>query len=123
MIDHKNILHISTRIAWEQAKIHGSYKAPSLDQQGFIHCSKPDQVLKVANSIYKDLPDLIILWIDPNKLSAEVIYEPGTEDSGELFPHIYGPINLDAILAVYDLVPGYDGVYKEIPGLGKYENE
>jgi uncharacterized protein (DUF952 family) len=123
MISQDNILHISTRIAWEQAKLHGSYKTPSLDQQGFIHCSKPDQVLNVANSFYKDVPDLIILWIDPDKLNAKVLYEPGIEDSGELFPHIYGPINLDAILAAYDLVPGYNGVYKEIPGRGKYENE
>lgn len=111
------ILHICTRHSWGEAQTRGDYRAPSMETKGFIHCSQPDQVLTVANHLYQETPDLVILWIDSQKVKNEIKYEPGGDNTLETFPHIYGPLNLDAVLAVYDFIPASDGVYKDVPGL------
>lgn len=85
------IVHIVERRDWEQAKSSGDYRANSLAAEGFIHCSSPDQVLRVANRFYRGVPDLLLLWIDAQRLSAPLRYETG---DGEMFPHIYGALNL-----------------------------
>ena len=104
------ILHITQREQWEQAKLVQSYRGDTLDE-GFIHCSTPLQVIKVANSFFANQKGLILLCIDSDKVRAEVKYE-GFE--GEHFPHIYGPLNLDAVFRVVDFEPGKDGNF-ELP--------
>lgn len=100
----------------------GNYRAPSLEIEGFIHCSRADQLLEVANSIYQGVPDLILLWIDPNKVNADIKFELGSEGSDQRYPHLYGPLNLDAVISTSDFAPGPDGVFKEIPEFVRFRN-
>jgi uncharacterized protein (DUF952 family) len=93
------------------AQSSGVYSADSLSNQGFIHCSKADQVLRVANSFYAGQSGLVILVIDPSRLKPGLRWEPGTDKSDELFPHIFGPLNLDAVINVLEFPPGPDGKF------------
>jgi len=113
------ILHICERINWENALKTGSYQPVSLQSEGFIHCSTPSQVLQVANSFYADRQDLLLLWIQLDDVQAEVRWEKpvspasqGFIDMLESFPHIYGPLNLDAVFDVVNFFPDNDGVFK-----------
>lgn len=106
------ILHITQRIQWEQAKYHHSYVADSLAREGFIHCSKVSQLIKVSQRFFYNQTGLVILVIDSNKVKPDIRYEAAEE--GELFPHIYGALNLDAVAQVVDFEPGVDG-YFDLP--------
>jgi len=112
----KNIFHITSRIAWLDAQKNGKYTAPSLDSEGFVHASTLSQVLPVAEKFYKGQSGLVLLVIDPTRLASDLKWEPpfdGAPPPGappaDLFPHVYGPINLDAIVQVLDFEPGADG--------------
>ncbi|MCU0491673.1 MAG: DUF952 domain-containing protein [Chloroflexaceae bacterium] len=110
------IIHITSRAAWQQAQTEGSYRADSLTSEGFIHCSTPQQVVRVANTIYRGQPGLVLLCIDPARLTALLRYEPPvqTDDplAAELFPHLYGPLNLDAVVQVLDFPAEEDGSFQ-----------
>jgi uncharacterized protein (DUF952 family) len=113
------IYHITSRAAWNNAQQRGDYRAESLETEGFIHCSAASQVLPVAEKYYKGQRDLILLVINPSLLSSDLKWEPPAEGApppgvpeGDLFPHIYGPINLDAVIKVFDLEADVDGKYK-----------
>jgi uncharacterized protein (DUF952 family) len=103
------ILHICGRHEWENAIFEGVYTPDSVKTEGFIHCSRPDQVLEAANLFFRDMPDLVLLCIDPGLLDSELRWDPVGNDS---FPHIYGPLNPDAVLGVEVLTPDQDGVYR-----------
>ncbi len=114
------ILHITTRSEWETAQTAGEYRAPSLDSEGFIHCSTAAQAVKVANAFYAGQDNLVLLCIKTEKLYAQVKWEdpahpdpdaPPPSDDGEKFPHIYGAVNLDAVVRVIDFPPGADGTF------------
>lgn len=109
------ILHITTRADWETAQALGEYRADSLETEGFIHCSTPEQVLGPANSFYHGQTDLVLLIIDPARLSAELVYED-SHQSGQAFPHIYGPLNFDAVTSAVPFPPLADGSF-ELPQL------
>ena len=104
------ILHIAYRAQWLRGRAKGAYRADSLAAQGFIHTSRPHQLLRVANAIFRGQRDLVLLYIDPHAVSAEIKYEapPG---SHEAFPHIYGPLNTDAVIKVVDFLPDDDGLF------------
>ncbi|BAY75616.1 hypothetical protein NIES25_20630 [Nostoc linckia NIES-25] len=106
------ILHITLRQQWEQAKKLGSYRVDSLDLEGFIHCSRSTQIVKVANRFFKNQKDLVLLFIDWEKVHAEIRDEEA--EIGELFPHIYGELNIDAVYRAIDFVAGEDGLF-ELP--------
>ena len=106
------IVHICRHADWLSASASSSYSASSLDSEGFIHCSKPEQVLKVANMFYGGIPDLCLLWIDPQKLESKLRWEAADNDQ---FPHLYGRLNADAVFAVSDFLPDADGVYRSLP--------
>ena len=76
------------------------YRAASLDSEGFIHCSFADQLDGVIARYYKDEKRLVILEIDTERLMARMIKEPST--NSEIYPHIYGPINRDAIVRTFE---------------------
>lgn len=106
------ILHISSRADWQSAQLAGNYEADSLSSQGFIHCSRPDQVLGVANSNdrFHGQDDLVLLCIDSDLVTAEIRHE-NLEGGDNLFPHIYGPLNLDAVTDILDFTRGDDGKF------------
>ena len=104
------ILHITQRDAWEAARQAGSYTAPSLAKQGFIHCSRPDQVTKVADFLFGGQQDLVLLCIDTDCLTAPLRFE-SPAGSENVFPHIYGPLNIDAVLEVLDFPPNEGGSF------------
>jgi uncharacterized protein (DUF952 family) len=96
------LVHLCQRSAWDQALAAGEYRAPSLEREGFIHCSRAQQIQRVALRFYGDLPGLILLWIDPERVRPEIRWE---EADGESFPHLYGPLNLDAVISYQDYDP------------------
>jgi len=106
-----NIYHITSRTAWAAAQTAGAYTVDSLASQGFIHCSKTDQIQRVANAFYQGQSALVILVIETDRLAAEVRWEPGTDKPDELFPHIYGVINLAAVTRSVDFPPNPDGTF------------
>ena len=107
------ILHITSRQAWVDVQAVGRYEATSLRSQGYIHCSKHDQVVDVANFLFRGQSDLVLLCIDSDEVRAEVRYE-NCEGGDKLFPHVYGPINLDSVTDVLPFNPDANGVF-ELP--------
>jgi len=93
------IYHITTKPEWEEAKKKGFYTAASLETEGFIHCSEEQQVKGVLERYYSGKKDLLRLVIDPEKLRSGLKYELAPSVN-ENFPHVYGPINLDAVVEV-----------------------
>jgi uncharacterized protein (DUF952 family) len=117
------IFHITTHMAWDEAKNSGEYRAASLLTEGFIHCSTLSQVVPVANLYYKGYDGLILLMIEPALLSSDLKWEapsggtppPGVPEpppgvpEGDQFPHVYGPINLDAVVSASDFIRDANG--------------
>lgn len=99
MSDNTIIYHITSTTLWELAKETGYYEAPSLADEGFIHCSQRHQVAGVLERYYQGVGDLILLVINTNLLQQEWKYELAPSVNEE-FPHIFGPINLDAVVAI-----------------------
>lgn len=99
------IYHITTPAAWKAAQQRGEYKPESLLTEGFIHCSTAEQVEPVANAFYREEAALLLLVIDPEKLTAPLQWDPPAHPAPESapvslhgeFPHIYGALNLDAV--------------------------
>ena len=105
------IYHLTTNEAWAAAQAAGEYEAPSLAEEGFIHCSKDvEQMLRVAERLYAGQTGLLALEVEVEKLESPLKVEPSR--SGELYPHIYGKLNLDAVLAERELVLGADGKHR-----------
>jgi len=90
------------------------YAPESLAEEGFIHCSTVEQILDTANRFYHNDPNLLVLVIDPNRLTAEVRWE-NLEGGRVLFPHIYGPLNREAVLKIVRLAPGAGGRFEQLP--------
>lgn len=103
------LLHITERKRALAAQQAGTYRADSLDTEGFIHCSTPAQVVWVANQFYRGQSGLVLLVIEVDRVQADVKYEP-VEGIGD-FPHIYGELNADAIVQVLDFPPNADGTF------------
>lgn len=91
------IYHITTKKEWENALENGFYEAKSLAIEGFIHCSTIDQVNGVLERYFKDATDIIKLTIDISKLTHKLVFELAPSIN-EVFPHIYGILNLDAVI-------------------------
>jgi uncharacterized protein (DUF952 family) len=97
------IYHVTTRDEWEAAEKKGVYTTPSLQEEGFIHCSaSAEQVEGVLQRYFSGKTGLVKLVIDTDKLESRFIYDwsPSTHDT---FPHIYGPLNLQAVTALEPL--------------------
>ncbi|MCG8404519.1 MAG: DUF952 domain-containing protein [Phycisphaerales bacterium] len=112
------ILHIISRDDWERARIGTDYRGDTLDTEGFIHCSTRDQIAKTANRFYPGRTDLLLLCIDPGRVTAEIRYEPA--ENHERFPHIYGPLNLEAVERTIAFEPDQDGLFSTPPQLGEF---
>lgn len=115
MLNDDEILHMALPEDWEAARAAGEYRVStrgrSLDEVGFIHGSRADQIETVANAFYPDLSELVLLHIEPDLLDADVRIEPGAPGGDELFPHVYGPIPTRAVVATTWWDRGDDGVW------------
>jgi uncharacterized protein (DUF952 family) len=106
------IYHIASEADWRKATEDGAYRISTrgrtLDEQGFIHADDAEQVAPVANLIYRSDDGLIVLVIDVDRLHPEARYDsvPGSDRP---FPHVYGPLNIDAVVATLPLDRGPDG--------------
>jgi uncharacterized protein (DUF952 family) len=96
------IYHVTNVVDWEKARQAGCFVVPSLEAEGFIHMSKAHQVAGVLDRYYKNQSDLLLLHVDEQKLTSELKYD-WSPSIQEEFPHIYGPINLDAVVTVEKL--------------------
>jgi uncharacterized protein (DUF952 family) len=109
------ILHITTESAWQAALRAGVYAPPSLATEGFIHCSTPAQTAETANLFFRGQPGLVLLCIDSSRLSSELKYESPTDAAARpragSFPHIYGMLELSAVVAVVPFPPDPDGSF------------
>jgi uncharacterized protein (DUF952 family) len=98
------IFHITLRSQWNSAV--DSYRDDTLATDGFIHCSELRQVVAVANRFYAGQSGLVLLCIEVDRLKPELRYEAA---DGDEFPHLYGALNLDAVLRVVDFEPSPAG--------------
>jgi uncharacterized protein (DUF952 family) len=103
------IWHILKRAEWEEALRQRTYAPPSLQTEGFVHCSTASQTIGTFERFFRGQKDLVLLGIDEYKLVPELRWEtpanPTDERAQEVFPHIYGPVNLDAVAEVSDFNP------------------
>ena len=96
------IYHVISAGEWQKALQQGFYEAGSLATEGFIHTSKAEQVEGVLNRYYKGQGNLLLLHIDEDKITSKLVYEFSVSVNEE-FPHIYGPLNVDAVIKVEEL--------------------
>ncbi len=94
------IIHIVEAKSWQKVQDQSQYFGDSYKSQGFIHCCLPEQVDFVINTWFPGREDLLLLEINSEKLLARLVFE-NLEGGEEKIPHIYGPINKDAIIAWY----------------------
>jgi uncharacterized protein (DUF952 family) len=109
----RRIFHLLQPDEW-----HGNdpaYRAPTLAVEGFAHCSNAEQVEPVANLFYPAVKELTALEIETDRLSSPVRDEDA--GTGELFPHVYGPIDRAAVVAVHPLTRAADGRWRFDPAL------
>ncbi len=111
------IYHFCPRADWDAARAAGVYTADSLATQGFIHFSPRDHVHVSATERARGRTDLVVLEVDEALLSRPAVWEEGDppHPDGKLFPHVYGPVPAEAVVAVHDLTPATDGSF---PPLG-----
>ncbi|GAA2119811.1 DUF952 domain-containing protein [Actinomadura alba] len=101
-----HIFHIAERADWDAARAAGgpyeiSTRGRTLREEGFIHCSRDEaQAGEVLRAFYAGVGDLVLLEIDTARLDVPVRHEPA---DGDVFPHIYGPLPLDAVIQVRPL--------------------
>ena len=121
------ILHLLSRDSWAEAQAQGQLVAPSVATEGFAHCSTEHQMVDVANKYYRGTSNMVLLNIDPAKLTSELKFEPPAHIDGSpalphepLFPHIYGPINLEAISEVVDFPCRSNGEFVAPPQLNTF---
>jgi uncharacterized protein (DUF952 family) len=99
------IYHVVLPEIWEKFKDEKFYEAESLQTENFIHCSFVEQLETVLQRYYKDAERVLILEIETEKLTSKFVNEPST--GGEIYPHIYGQINKDAIVGIEEKVLGF----------------
>jgi uncharacterized protein (DUF952 family) len=114
----KYIYNIASKKEYEEAVRTGFYITDSLSKEGFIHSSKKNQVEDTANRIFFGRTDLLILVVNTEKLKSELKYETSEsskfskEEEKNIFPHIFGPLNVDAVEQVYEIEPNEDGRFR-----------
>ncbi|TCZ79901.1 DUF952 domain-containing protein [Paenibacillus albiflavus] len=106
------IYHIIERDTWKVVRTSSSYSPSSIEQEGFIHCSTREQVIPVANSLYLGKHNLLLLGIMEELVQSKVVYED-LYNLNQLYPHIYGALNLDAVSNIYQLQIDADGRFMD----------
>jgi uncharacterized protein (DUF952 family) len=97
------VYHITTSAAWNAAQQNGFYDSPSLKEEGFIHCSQEHQIEGVLQRYFAGQTNLVKLVIDTDKLTSKFIFD-WSPSAADTFPHVYGVINVDAVIEVVAIV-------------------
>ena len=110
------ILHLTPAAYYHSLPAEAAYLPQDFERDGFIHCTaEPEVLLEVANAFYRQVPgEMLVLVIDPARVQAQVRFEAAVHPRGpddRLFPHIYGPLNRDAIVSVHPTQRADDGAY------------
>ncbi|MEP6849165.1 MAG: DUF952 domain-containing protein [Acidobacteriota bacterium] len=92
------VYHIVLPEYWRSLDVERDYVAESLTTESFVHCSYSGQLDDVLKRYYSNADEVLILTIDTDKLSSRLVEEPSTNN--EIYPHIYGPVNREAIVEV-----------------------
>lgn len=95
------IYHIVLPQVFERFKGRPSYQCDSLQTEGFIHCSYENQLPAVISRYYSNAEEILLLKIDTEKLRSKLVEEPST--NGEIYPHLYGRLNMNAIVSVEEI--------------------
>ncbi len=111
------IYHLTTLAQWDRVKDEAEYRADSLDREGFIHTSTAAQVEGSANRYYAGEPAIMVLKLNPSKINPPVKWEESSH-SPDPFPHIFGPLNLNAVSDVMPWHKGEDGRFHWPPTAG-----
>lgn len=104
------IYHIADRHQWERAQLTGYYVHPTLNTEGFIHCSTAKQVEATANLYFSNDEEILVLHIDPAGVDSEIKYEMASR--GELFPHVYGPVKIESVVKSKKIKRNADNRFK-----------
>ena len=101
--------HLVPSEVWEAQMFGSTYEPERFADEGFIHCTDTlDELVAVGNRYYCGDPRVfLVLAIDCEQVTARVVYE----DPGQIFPHIYGALNLDAVLSVQPVIRAKDGTF------------
>lgn len=110
----QSLYHITTKSEADTARTAGEYAPPTFDREGFIHCSYAGQIQGVANRYYQGRTNLVILKIDPAKLTCDVVDE-NLIGGSERFPHIYGRLPMAAVVDQIDYPCKQDGSFDPPP--------
>jgi uncharacterized protein (DUF952 family) len=103
------IYHVADKAIWLAAKQKGKYEPESLEIEGFIHCCTKELFPQVTNFYFKGRTDIVLLEIDEDKLAMPLVWD----DVGEhKFPHIYGPLEVFAVVQEADLRPNKQGLFE-----------
>jgi uncharacterized protein (DUF952 family) len=111
----KTILVIARKSEWEKSQASGEYIQSTIDSSladiGFIHCSFPNQTLDIANHKYAENDNLVLLFVDEDKVNSTVKHEGALSGRSGTFPHIYGPLNVSAVYKSIDLKKDEQGLF------------
>ena len=112
------LVHLCTTDDWRLAQNLGEHRPDSLHAAGFVHLSTPEQVHLPANRLYAGRDDLVLLRIDPARLTSEIRWEPGvaSDPDSMVFPHLYGPLPAAAVISVTSYRPDTNGRFAPISG-------
>ena len=112
----KLLVHLCSTDEWDRARSAGELCPDSLGEVGFIHLSAQHQVHLPANRLFAGRVDLLLLYLEPDRLGAPVRWEPGvpSDPAAMLFPHLYGALRVDAVVDVRPYVPGPDGRFESL---------
>jgi uncharacterized protein (DUF952 family) len=105
------LVHLCSNDEWRSAQAAGEHRPDSLNANGFVHLSTPEQVHLPATRLYAGRTDLVLLRIDPARLTAPVRWEPGvpTDPDAMVFPHLYGALPVNAVINVTPYPPDEHG--------------
>jgi uncharacterized protein (DUF952 family) len=108
-VDQERYLHLTPAEVWERQRSGGEYRPEAFERDGFIHCTiGHERLVWVGNQFYGgDSRDHVVLVIDPARLMAPVRFE----DPENVFPHLYGPLNVEAVDTVLRIGRREDGTF------------
>ncbi len=112
------IYHLVAHDRWREWPADADYLPAEYAHDGFIHCTQGDELmLQVANRFYRNTPgEFLLLVLDTGRLTAPLKWERPADELAPLFPHIYGPINRDAIIGEREMVRDTSGNFIGIAG-------